>query len=162
MQYCSVRKIYFKMSQCQWKKLTSHSFLRYVQPEILTNIFGSLNNDHPVEGICKNKIISSFCGPLQVFFLCFFTANFQSQSPGLTLVPGMWEYKKLTNVSWCMWFIHPKWRRWCPIPWMRSGAFHVKGVGGKCRLSCWFRFPHFIFIFQCCKVCVENCLVIQA
>ena len=28
--------------------MTSHSFLRYVKPEILTNTFGSFNNDHPV------------------------------------------------------------------------------------------------------------------
>ena len=48
MQYCSIWKIYFKMSQCQWKKLTSHSFLRFVQPEILTNIFGAFINAHPV------------------------------------------------------------------------------------------------------------------
>ena len=36
------------MSQCQGKKLTSPSFLRYVQPEILTNIFGAFTNDHPI------------------------------------------------------------------------------------------------------------------
>ena len=28
--------------------MTSHSFLRYVEPEKLTNIFASFNNDHPV------------------------------------------------------------------------------------------------------------------
>ena len=48
MQYCSDWNIYFKMSHSQWKQLTSHSFLRFVQPEILTNIFGAFINDHPV------------------------------------------------------------------------------------------------------------------
>ena len=28
--------------------VTSNSFLRYVQPEISTNIFGAITNEHPV------------------------------------------------------------------------------------------------------------------
>ena len=36
------------MSHCQWKKLISHSVLSYIQPEILTNVFGAFNNEHPV------------------------------------------------------------------------------------------------------------------
>ena len=58
MQYCSVWKIYFEMSQCQRKKLTSHSFLWYVLPEILTNIFGAFINAHPVCGGDRAKLLS--------------------------------------------------------------------------------------------------------
>ena len=38
----------FLWSQCQGKKFTSHSFLGYLQTEILTNIFGAFTNAHPV------------------------------------------------------------------------------------------------------------------
>ena len=31
--------------------MTSHSFLRYLQPEILTNIFGAFTNAHPVAAV---------------------------------------------------------------------------------------------------------------
>ena len=37
------------MSHCQRKKLTSHTFLRVVEPEILSNIFGAFTNEHPVQ-----------------------------------------------------------------------------------------------------------------
>ena len=48
------------MSQCQWKKLASHTFLRYVQPEILTNIFGAFTNEHPVVQLEKEDFKLAF------------------------------------------------------------------------------------------------------
>ena len=53
------------MSQCQWKKLTSHCFLRYAHPEILINIFGSFSLYSP----CM------FPWYLQILHFCFQTCD---------------------------------------------------------------------------------------